>query len=169
MFNALLSPHFIEGSQLATQAAVEIPLPEDDPKAMSIICMVLHFRNNDVPNSLELEELLCITKLADKYDCIEALKHVARTWVRIDATNCDQEDLSILLMVAFYFGDKESCRSIGTTLVVKSGREIESPEGDYPNGLEKLFGSLECCTKLWSFTDFLQIRSRPRERICPTR
>ncbi|KAK5680580.1 hypothetical protein LTS10_007513 [Elasticomyces elasticus] len=46
VFNSLLAPKFREGTTLATTSSVEIPLPEDDPSHMIVLCNILHMRHD---------------------------------------------------------------------------------------------------------------------------
>ena len=86
VFKVMLSRRFSEGSKLAAASAVvgttavEIPLPDDDPKAMSLLCLILHFRYDDIPAILALDEVLNVTILADKYACTKAIGPVVRIW-----------------------------------------------------------------------------------------
>lgn len=51
VFKVLLGPRFAEGQQLFNEGYVEVPLPEDDPDALTPILHVLRGRNDLVPGS----------------------------------------------------------------------------------------------------------------------
>ncbi|USW55680.1 Putative SKP1/BTB/POZ domain superfamily protein [Septoria linicola] len=65
VFKVMLGPQFLEGFPLAASAHVEIPLPEDDPKAMELLCQALHSRAS-VAELIEHALLLKIARLTDK-------------------------------------------------------------------------------------------------------
>ncbi|KAK5734408.1 hypothetical protein LTR17_008906 [Elasticomyces elasticus] len=48
VFKAMLSVRFREGHELALNSRIDVPLPEDDGEAMTILCNVLHHRNKIV-------------------------------------------------------------------------------------------------------------------------
>lgn len=51
VFKVLLGPRFAEGQQLRNEGYAEVPLPEDDPDALTPILHVLRGRNDLVPGS----------------------------------------------------------------------------------------------------------------------
>lgn len=62
-------------------------MEEDDPRALSIICDILHHRNEVVHNSLTPQGVLELAIAADKYDCIVALRHASAEWMRPSGVN----------------------------------------------------------------------------------
>jgi len=65
VFQAMLAPHFNEGSRLASAGKVEIPLPDDDPEAMTLVCEIVHMKGN-IPLELNAQRIQAIAKLCDK-------------------------------------------------------------------------------------------------------
>lgn len=140
----MLSRHFSEGAKLAaTSAAIEIPLPDDGPEAMTLICHVLHFRHNSVPATLNTDELLNVGILADKYAFTEAMKPTARWW--LDTYKKVMEDstpdvLRFLVAVGLYFEDDVLCRDAAHRLLLITKGEITIPDGDHVPAVERVFG-----------------------------
>lgn len=66
---------------LETSSSVEIPLPEDDPVGMSMLCHIIHLRNNAIAHKPDVGLIHKVATLADKYDCAEAVKHAAWSWI----------------------------------------------------------------------------------------
>ncbi|KAK0267395.1 hypothetical protein LTR35_016344 [Friedmanniomyces endolithicus] len=67
VFKALLAPKFKEGTTLATSSTVQVPLPEDHPEYMEVLCKIFHLRNDlgDRFEYIDLEEFakLCESEL----------------------------------------------------------------------------------------------------------
>ncbi|KAL5324952.1 hypothetical protein ACEPPN_006073 [Leptodophora sp. 'Broadleaf-Isolate-01'] len=82
----------------------ETPLPEDDAEAMTIICAVIHHRNDIVPEEMSSSEVLRLSVVADKYDCKVALKHAAHCW--LDHRNVVSLKGQMELMTASYLLDQ---------------------------------------------------------------
>lgn len=78
VFEAMLGPNFREGQPQTNGGPREIPLPEDDPFAMQIICNVAQARS--VPDTMTPTELLAIAYAADKYDVVPILKFASSRW-----------------------------------------------------------------------------------------
>ena len=81
VFDAMFGPHFTEGQPTNGSLPKEIHMPDDDAKAMTTICKVIHHRNDLLPDVLEPGELPEIAVTADKYDCVIVLKYVMTQWL----------------------------------------------------------------------------------------
>ncbi|KAL5344886.1 hypothetical protein ACLOAV_010283 [Pseudogymnoascus australis] len=104
VFKAMFGPHYKEGQHSGLNGSKkEIPLPEDDVGAMTIICAVIHYRNDILPGELSSSEVLQISIIADKYDCKVALKHAAHHW--LDHRNVVSLKEQMELMTAAYLLD----------------------------------------------------------------
>jgi hypothetical protein len=82
VFKAFLSPRFKEGSQLATQSFVEIPLPDDEVTLMSYSCELIHLRPKQLQEPFGSKEILAFAQLCDKYDCLDLARASVGEWVR---------------------------------------------------------------------------------------
>lgn len=80
VFRAMLSKNFKEGAALKSTGIVEIPLPDDDPFAMSILLNVIHGRSSRIPFQVPLERLTQIAILVDKYRTEELIAILAHVW-----------------------------------------------------------------------------------------
>jgi len=91
IFNAMLGPNFREGKELAesTPSAVfEMELSEDGPKAMKLLCLMAHSRSDSIPHMMIFSALEILVVLCDKYDCMQAIRFAAKSW--IIPTDCIQ-------------------------------------------------------------------------------
>ncbi|KAL2071714.1 hypothetical protein VTL71DRAFT_12949 [Oculimacula yallundae] len=83
VFRAMLQRDgFKEGQILEATGSVEIPLPDDDPEAMTILLDVVHGRNRMVPRKVTLKTLTAIAVLADKYQMVEVLEAFSNSWIK---------------------------------------------------------------------------------------
>ncbi|KAK4496045.1 hypothetical protein PRZ48_013314 [Zasmidium cellare] len=89
-FAALLGPHFREGQLLAsasTNGPVTIPLPEDEPQAMSDLLRLLHLIN--VPELAwadDFPRIFAFALAADKWCCVDAL-HLQSQGILLNSLN----------------------------------------------------------------------------------
>ncbi|KAK3503362.1 hypothetical protein B0T13DRAFT_522069 [Neurospora crassa] len=86
VFRTMLSPPWVESQGISTKNPKEIRLPEDEPKAMEVVCLALHFRNNLInPHWLEEQggqRMLDVAILIDKYDLKASMQFITDTWFR---------------------------------------------------------------------------------------
>lgn len=83
VFKVTFSNKFAEGNNLRANAKArgrtipaEVPLPEDDSRAMTLLCQILHHQFNQKEHgSPSLEELGGLALLCHKYDCARVLLH----------------------------------------------------------------------------------------------
>ncbi|KAH8820562.1 hypothetical protein F5884DRAFT_54420 [Xylogone sp. PMI_703] len=77
-----------------------IPLPDDDARALERILYIAHLRFDKVPLKIEINDLVEIAILADKYDA----GHMLRAWLgywlssiksQIDTPGCEQQWLTL--------------------------------------------------------------------------
>jgi hypothetical protein len=101
----MFGPLYSEGQRSGlTGSKKEIPLPEDDVDAMTIICAVIHHRNDLIPGEMSSSEVLQLSVVADKYDCKVALKHATHHW--LDHRNVVGLKEQMELMTAVYLLDQ---------------------------------------------------------------
>lgn len=115
VFKAMFGPNFKEGQHLDKQRPPEISLA-DDPKSLEIICQVLHFRNNSLPNILDAEKVLKLAQTVEKYELQEAMKLAMKEWL-ID-TSCDSKTLFMLLEAAILTESKSGFEAITCELIM---------------------------------------------------
>jgi len=70
-FATLLGPSFREGADASEKKDIE--LSDDDSKAMSLLCKILHMQYQLPTKSLSPDELLGLAVVGDKYGCVKAL------------------------------------------------------------------------------------------------
>ncbi|KFZ20359.1 hypothetical protein V502_03214 [Pseudogymnoascus sp. VKM F-4520 (FW-2644)] len=119
VFKAMFGPHYKEGQRSGLNGSKkEIPLPEDDVGAMTIICAVIHHRNDIIPGEMSSSEVLKISVVADKYDCKVALKHAIHQW--LDHRNVvSLKDLTELMTAAYLLDEAQAFSAITYTIIME--------------------------------------------------
>ncbi|EGO54755.1 hypothetical protein NEUTE1DRAFT_48831 [Neurospora tetrasperma FGSC 2508] len=109
VFRTMLSPPWIESQDISAKNPKEIQLPEDEPKAMEVVCLALHFRSNLInPHWLEEQggqRMLDVAILIDKYDLKASMRLITDTWFR-QSMGCIMEE-SIYRMAAAWILEEE--------------------------------------------------------------
>ncbi|PMD57216.1 uncharacterized protein K444DRAFT_632349 [Hyaloscypha bicolor E] len=116
VFKAMLQhSRFKEGQKLSATGKAEIPLPDDDPYAFTIILDIIHGRNRQVPREIDLDLLSSISKLVDKYQMVEAVESFSNGWIDAVedllpagyATTEDVEDVHRWLGISWVFARED--------------------------------------------------------------
>lgn len=107
VFKAMLqASHFKEGRELAFAGKVEISLPDDDPDAFAILMCIIHGRTRSVPREIDLDLLLRISTLVDKYQLREVVEIISDRWISQLESEIPKEltdDLLPWLSIAWVF------------------------------------------------------------------
>lgn len=116
-FSTMLGPDWKEGHDMLNRdEPVELPLPEDNARALKIICAIIHYRNSEVPQTLPAGDVLRVAVTADKYDCVDALKFAGGTWLRSGKN--EAEDLMLLTAAEYLFQDAKAFKDITRQLIL---------------------------------------------------
>ncbi|RDI88453.1 hypothetical protein Vi05172_g945 [Venturia inaequalis] len=134
VFKAMLSRSFNEGRQLAENSAVdqryELPLPDDDATAMSILCKIFHMRHEDVPRPGKIQDsvLYNVAVLSEKYDCVAAIKPVSAAWLFARCESTAHND-GTLLLVAMLLDEPEAFKKVSKHIVMSFGLSFTEVAG----------------------------------------
>jgi len=82
VFGAMLQDRFNEGQTLRSAGYLELPLPDDDPVAFSILLDVIHGHTRKVSRKIDFELLIQISILVDKYQLQEVVEVFSDGWVQ---------------------------------------------------------------------------------------
>jgi hypothetical protein len=120
VFAALFSPNFREGQNLNASSPKEIPLPDDDSQAMTVICAAMYHAINHIPQSPATDFVLSIVKHTDKYDCYDVLTLLSQAygWLKIDHLTLGK-DLINILAISYLVRDREAFTNTSKALVSK--------------------------------------------------
>lgn len=120
VFAALFGPNFREGQDLNTSSPKEIPLPDDDPDAMTAICATIYHAFDQIPRSPTTDFVLSIIRHADKYDCYDVLTLPSQAygWLKSDHLTLGK-DLVNLLAISYLVRDRKAFTNASKALVSK--------------------------------------------------
>jgi BTB/POZ domain len=120
VFAALFGPNFREGQDLNASSPKEIPLPDDDPDAMTAICATMYHAFDQIPRSPATDFVLSIIRHADKYDCYDVLTLPSQVygWLKSDHLTLGK-DLVNILAVSYLVRDREAFTTASKALVSK--------------------------------------------------
>lgn len=82
VFEAMLKPgNYAEGVSLIRDKHLELPLPDDNAEAMTVLCNILHLQPRKVPTTtITPDQLDNIATLVDKYDFTRAIQPWSKIW-----------------------------------------------------------------------------------------
>ncbi|KAI9864473.1 MAG: hypothetical protein M1824_005177 [Vezdaea acicularis] len=144
VFKAMFSPQFREGSELAAGIRKPIPLPDDDPDSMAIICGILHHKTDGIPAHPSLETIGDVAVLCDKYKMCEATRGWTQAWLskysHIFNSPEFRPDMLTVLWITSALDDAENFTSISRAFIV-SYRNNAKLEKDSP-GFDLLHNSV---------------------------
>jgi hypothetical protein len=116
-FSAMFGPYWKEGhNMLDRDEPVELLLPEDNASALKLVCAIIHHQNNIVPQNLAAGDVLGIAIVADKYDCVDALKFASGNWLQLGENEAG--DLMILTAAAYLFQNARAFKEITRALIL---------------------------------------------------
>lgn len=131
----MFGPNFREGQLQTNSGPREIPLPEDDPFAMQIICNVAHSRS--VPDTMPSAHLIAIACAADKYDAVALLHFASSRWCSLAIERIQRtfrlKDACNMMVAAYVLKDSQTFRKTTEEIIFQynqSFRGIESFLGD---------------------------------------
>lgn len=107
---------FSEGVTLGQSGRLELPLPDEDPGAMAVVCKVLHHCEEDVP--MTPADILAVAHIADKYDCAGAFKYHAQCSIGKHLSTSSLEVLWQLLIAAYLFRVPSSFRELSKSFTL---------------------------------------------------
>lgn len=113
---------FLEGCSIRnTQQPLELPLPDDDPSALTVFLHTLHFSAKRSFSRVGVDLQLEVAKLADKYDCTTAINGDSGRWLRsLSEDDCNPLTLSKLSAAACLLGHTGPFSDFTAKLAVKT-------------------------------------------------
>ncbi|KAF5544662.1 hypothetical protein FMEXI_6491 [Fusarium mexicanum] len=128
-FSAMLGPNWKKGHDMRNHNGPhEVLLPDDDATVLKIICSVIHFQNDKIPQTLPASDVLAVAIAADKYDCLNALQFASDSWLR--ELKVKPRDLTLLTAAAYLFQNAQAFREITAALVLNHDRSYLALSGE---------------------------------------
>jgi hypothetical protein len=126
VFAAMLGPRFKEGNSLSLGSACDIPLPEDNPEAMTLFCNCIHFRTDQIPSNVEFLALKALAILCDKYDSSRAILAWSTLWLqKWETTNCE-EGFERLLSLAYALDCAAAFKKLSTRAILDQAGSFDT-------------------------------------------
>ena len=104
VYSAMLNSSFKEKLGNPDNAGVAIstvPIAEDHPEAIKVVCQILHHCTEDIPEVTWADFFLEIAVVCHKYDCVKPLKPWITVWMPAIRTCDDEEGLKQSLYAAY--------------------------------------------------------------------
>ncbi|KAJ9200582.1 hypothetical protein DTO164E3_2893 [Paecilomyces variotii] len=146
VFNEMMRKDDTETADLG--ALLILRLEGDDPRALTLLCQLLHYRFDAVESQPNLDLLLEFINLANKYKCIPSVQLQASHWLRGEAKSpwLTREETKKMCRAAFLLGDGEECRKIMESFTADELEEMLI-DSDLPAELIGMYPkSYECAT-----------------------
>ncbi|KAF4968765.1 hypothetical protein FSARC_3894 [Fusarium sarcochroum] len=121
VFAVMLGPNFKEGHALAKAdgTPVEIALPEDDCEPFGWICRTLHCQADSKLWRPEVDKLMKVWAIAEKYDMLKAIQLSVDFWVsELLKSYPTDSDLWCMALSCYRAKDSDSFRSITRQLIL---------------------------------------------------
>jgi hypothetical protein len=131
VFRALFSNRFAEGK--AMRAEHQSPskiLIEDTPKDLLLLCKLLHWQGDSRPSSHRQLRGFALT--VDKYDCVEAMRHVS--WSLFNPISLDdlsEHELYDLVTAAYFLDQPEAFQKLTHQVVFAYGNTLSDTYDRY--------------------------------------
>jgi hypothetical protein len=124
VFKALFSNRFAEGKAMRAehQAPSEI-LIKDTPQDLLLLCKLLHWQGDSRPSSHRQLRGFALT--VDKYDCVEAMRHVS--WSLFNPISLDdllEHELYNLATAAYFLDQPKSFEKLTHQIVFAYGNTL---------------------------------------------
>lgn len=128
VFAAMFGPHFAEGQRLDETNPPLVPLPDDDPAAVTLLCRILHhkYHSSKYP---ELELFLRFAELADKYDCVSAVRATAALWTQSHIKNAQagkRAPSNDLLAITYLLDQRKHFRTVTREIIYRQSDHCRS-------------------------------------------
>lgn len=150
----MLSPNFKEGTTLREESVVVVPLPDDDPAAMTMILRAMHMQYPNKQQPDPTEHMLEVAGLCDKYCCADAIWPITNymlewshesLWCRyhnLNSTTMDSEPRTgNLLIAAAVLKNAVVARNIGKTLLTRCVEKSPYPQTVKGQALISMLGT----------------------------
>ena len=129
--------NFAEGSKLQLGEPCQVEL-DDDAKAMTTLCNILHHRTRNLPKIHSGSTLMQLAIITDKYDCLEAISHYSSlSFTYLLKSKIIENDIGPLLLAALVLDEPIAFQSISRELVyISRGIDVSEAFGSVLLGVD---------------------------------
>ena len=125
VFAVMFGGRFLEGQSLPTTSPPELPLPDDNATAMSVLCKIMHLQTENISTSMNYADLGTLALLADKYDCTHLLRPWRATWFPALVTFKICDTLEKPLIAAYIFNMPDEFFKISQSMIRDSAEPLD--------------------------------------------
>ena len=120
IFKGMFNSKFLEGKTIrSTQNPLQLPLLDDDPDALAVLCHTLHYSSKRTFLNLGADVQLQIAQLAGKYQCTTSISGESGRWLRsLSEGDYEASKLWTLSTIAFMMGHKDEFSNYTAKLVL---------------------------------------------------
>ena len=139
VFKALFSNRYAEGQAMRAehQTPTEI-LVKDSPKDLLLLCKLLHWQGDSRPSSQR--QLRGFALIVDKYDCVEAMRHVSLSLFNpISLDDLSEHELFDLVTAAYFLDEPETFQKLTRRIVFVYGNTLSEAYERYTELLPSNF------------------------------
>jgi len=151
VFRTMLGPKYLEGQALSQHidGTKSLPLPDDDPEGMKLLCAALHNRTDILPPTMPPATFERFSQLADKYACVDALRFAIQSYIG-KFKYCEPDKFVHMINAAYLLNDAEAFSSFTNRLAKDKIIQptfyinLQGLSGDYRTFESKISPRLTC-------------------------
>ena len=98
VFAAMFDGRFSEGQNLSPASPRTVPLPDDDPESIIMICKIAHMQTSELPLKLAVTVVSKIALACHKYDCANVVRPWAIIWIGALLEDLEAADFEKMLL-----------------------------------------------------------------------
>lgn len=121
VFERMFEPGFSEGDKKRSKDdPLRLPLDDDSSEALALLFHILHLSPRQRYNEPNVDLLLRLVQLGDKYGCLDSIRDPIERWLDLSTTMKNSHtifDLVNLVAISFLIGSGDSFRQCASILV----------------------------------------------------
>lgn len=98
VFAAMFDGRFSEGQNLSPASPRTVPLPDDDPESIIMICKIAHFQTSQLPVKITAMAVSKLALACNKYDCVDGVRSWAIIWIAALLEDPDAADFEKMIL-----------------------------------------------------------------------
>jgi hypothetical protein len=101
IFTTMFDGRFAEGQSLSPASPCVVPLPDDDPDSIILICKIIHIQTSQLQTKLTAIAFANLAIVCNKYDCLDAVRAWSMIWVASLLQTPDAPEFEKLLLTTY--------------------------------------------------------------------
>lgn len=120
VFERMFEPGFLEGDkERSKDDPLQLPLDDDSPAALSLLFHILHLSPRQRYTAPDVDMLLRLVQLADKYSCLDSMQEPIERWIfpLMEIKSDEGVVLVKLVAISFLIDATDAFRKSAATLL----------------------------------------------------